>query len=157
MTMTYEQYKTERQTEFNNLPIFFAFSNEQFEKAMNERGLTSKDTDKIYRFGNTGGFYLRADAPIIKAWLHKDDPLDELMKDPDFAESAFYYEMGNHEYHINYQGDWDVCSCFGDCKYGNYKYYADYLTELGYGEEIIKAYKKAKARFLHDADENDWY
>lgn len=27
------------------------------------------------------------------------------------------YEMANHEYAINWQGNWDVLSCFGNIKY----------------------------------------
>jgi len=156
MTITYDDYKTARQKEFNELPIFFAFSNKQFEKAMNERGLTIHDTDKIYKISG-GGFYLKKDAPIIRAWLHKEDPLDELMKDADFAEGAFYSEMANHEYHINYQGDYDVCSCFKECEFVNGYGYAEYLTEAGYGKDTIDAFKRAKERFLKDADANNWY
>lgn len=131
--MTYQEYKKARQDEFNNLPIFFAFSNEQFKRAMEERGLTENDVDKVYRFGGTGGFYLKKDADVIRNFMNKPDKLNEYMKNPEFAESAFYYEMGNHEYHINWQGDWDVCSCFGDCEYSDGKTYVDYLKEIGYG------------------------
>lgn len=155
--MTYKEYKKARQDEFNNLPIFFAFSNEQFKKAMEERGLTENDVDKIYRFGDTGGFYLKKDSDVIRNFMNKPNKLNEYMKDPEFAESAFYYEMGNHEYHINWQGDWDVCSCFGDCEYSDDKTYVDYLTELGYTQEIINAFKLAKKRFHSDCIKNDWY
>src|SRR5574344_210153 len=108
--MTYEEYKNKKQEEFNDLPIFYAFSNEQFEAAMNERGLTLKDTDKIFKLGDTGGFYLKKDAEIIRAYFSKQDELSELMKDKTFATEAFLYEMNNHEYAINWQGDYDVCS-----------------------------------------------
>ena len=33
----------------------------------------------------------------------------------------------------------------------------DYLTELGYTQEIINAFKLAKKRFHSDCIENDWY
>lgn len=38
--------------------------------------------------------------------------IKEAMKDPDFAEPAFRYEMDNHEYAINWDGDDDVLGCF---------------------------------------------
>ena len=155
--MTYKEYKKARQDEFNNLPIFFAFSNEQFKRAMEERGLTENDVDKVYRFGGTGGFYLKKDADIIRNFMNKPDKLNEYMKNPEFAESAFYYEMGNHEYHINWQGDWDVCSCFGDCEYSDGKTYVDYLTEIGYTQEIINAFELARKHFHSDCIKNDWY
>lgn len=153
--MTYEEYKAQRQSEFNALPIFFAFSMEQFARAMEKRGLTVDDTDKIYRFGN-GGFYLRSDSSIIREFMNKPDPIHELMNDPEFAESAFYYEMGNHEYHINlYQGDWDVCSCFGSCDYSEEKDYRDYLKEMGYSSEVIGAFRTARDHFYADCVNND--
>lgn len=154
--MTYAEYKKARQDEFNNLPIFFAFGNEQFKRAMEERGLTENDVDKVYRLGDTGGFYLKKDADIIRNFMNKPDKLNEYMKNPEFAESAFYYEMGNHEYHINWQGDWDVCSCFGDCEYSYGKTYVDYLTEIGYTQEIINAFKLARKHFHSDCIKKDW-
>ena len=35
----------------------------------------------------------------------------------DYQKSAFLYEMYNHEYGINWQGDWDVLSVFGTVSY----------------------------------------
>lgn len=156
--ITYKQYQDQRQNEYNELPVFYAFSDDQFAKAMRERGLDPTETDKIYRLGDSGGFYLRSDAEKIRAFFNAPDRLRELMEDPGFAEDAFYYELGNHEYHINtYQGDWDVCSCFGECDFAERKTYRDYLKEIGYPESAVAAFKKARARFLRDAEENNWY
>lgn len=153
--MTYEEYKNQRQAEFDALPIFFAFSAAQFSEAMKKRGLTENDTDKICRIPG-GGFCLKTDVPKIRAFVNKPDPLRELMNDPEFAESAFYYEMGNHEYHINtYQGDWDVCSCFGSCDYEEEKDYRDYLKEMGYSPEVISAFRIARDHFYEDCVNGD--
>ena len=157
LAKTYQQYKEEKQAEFNALPIFFAFSNEQLYEEMKKHGLRKTDTDKLLRVGDTGGFFLKKDAPQIHEWLNRRDELEDLMKDPEFAESAFYYEMGNHEYHINLQADWDVCGCFGNCEYEYGKSYRDYLKEEGYGEPVVEAFAAAKQRFLADANTNGWY
>lgn len=154
--MTYTEYKNARQGEFDALPIFWAFSNKQFEEAMQERGLTMNDTDKIFSVG-AGGFALKSDKDVILAFLNKKDPLPELMKDPSFAEDAFYYEMCNHEFGINWQGSWDVCSCFGECEYSNDKGGAEYLLEMGYGQETVDAYYQAKRRYFKAAEENEWF
>ena len=164
-TMTYQEYKQKRQEEFNSLPVFFAFGNDQFREQMEKRGLTENDTDKIYSMG-MGGYFLKKDAKIVEDFYNKPDELPELMKDYDFAFSAFYYEMGNHEYHINhYQGDWDVCNCFateselpyyGDDLYGSAER-EKYFDCLKWSEETRRAYRNARSKFLHDADENDWY
>ena len=160
--MTYQEYKEKSQKEFNDLPIFFAFGNEQFKKAMEERGLTENDTDKIYRLGDSGGYYLRTDAPIIREYFKKskeDKTLEELMKDHDFAVSAFRYEMDNHEYAINYyQGDWEVIGCFSKkpLEFGDDKNYKDYLYEAGM-EDLIPWYQEARTSHFKAAEENDWF
>ena len=41
-----------------------------------------------------------------------DEYIDEALKDEEFAEAAFLYEMDNHEYAINWSGDADVLACF---------------------------------------------
>lgn len=156
----YTDIKNQRQEEFNKLPFFYAFSDKQLEDELAKRGLTlsKDDLKKVSRLDSVPGtFFLKADTQVLQEYYNRPDPMDELMKDPGFAETAFYYEMGNHEYHINWQADWDVCSCFGNCEFEEEKDYRDYLKEIGFGDEIILAYKKARARFLHDADEKGWY
>lgn len=154
--MTYKEYKEARQKEFDELPIFFAFGEKQFAEAMKQRGLKSTDTQEVYSLG-AGGYYLKKDADIIRTFFAKEDPLTELMNDVNFAESAFEYEMANHEYHINWQGDWDVCNCFGNCEYAEDKSAADYLRECGYSDLVINAFYNARRKFYKDAEENDWY
>ena len=158
--MTYQEYKKMAQKEFDDLPIFFAFSNKQLFEALEARGLTKDDTDKIYRLGDTGGFYLKSDAEIIRAYFNKDkndQTLRDLMRDHDFAVSAFRYEMDNHEYAINYyQGDWEVVGCFSkvSLKYEENKDYVDYLTEAGMAD-LIPWYKEARAS--HYEASKDWF
>ena len=155
--MTYKEWKEKEQEEFNKLPIFFAFSDKQFKEAMEARGLTLADTCKVARLGDTGGFFLKEDRQVIRDYFDKPNELLELMKDPEFAENAFLYEMGNYEYHINWQGDWDVCSCFGRCKYEDGKGGLSYLKEMGYGTETLLAYQTARQKFYKQVDEGDWY
>ena len=155
--MTYAEYKAERQKSANDLPIFFAFSSEQLEEEMNKRGLTTDDTDKIYDIGN-GGFCLKKDANTVSEWFNAKDPLDDLMKDQKFAEDAFFYEMCNHEYGINYQGDWDVCCCFGEePEFKEYKDGPTYLREMGFSDDIVAAYKNAKRKYWEEAIEKEWF
>lgn len=154
--MTYKEYRDVRQKTVNDLPIFWAFGMDQFKEQMEKRGLTADDTDKIYALGG-GGYYLRSDAKIIADFFNAKSDLPEMMKDPVFAEDAFIYEMRNREYWINDQGDWDVCSCFGGCEYKSWKEGPDYLKEIGYGDDVIAAYKSAKKKVWDAAIENDWF
>lgn len=155
--MTYQEYKDRRQQEYNALPVFYAFSNEQFEKCMKEHGVEKPYKGKVYRLGNTGGFYLKENADVIRHFFNRPSELPELMKDPAWAEDAFYEEMCNHEYAINWQADWDVCSCFCACEWSEMKTYIDYLHEAGYGEEVIQAYSNAKRKYAHMALANEWF
>lgn len=155
--MNYREYVQIRQEGISALPLFFAFGNEQFKQAMEERGLTENDTDKIYSIG-AGGYFLKKDADVVRAFFNKKDELPELMEDYDFAFDAFYYEMGNHEYHINYQGDWDVINCFYSAEWlGDGADAMDYLNKLDISNTTKQAYLNAREKFLNDANENDWY
>lgn len=77
------------------------------------------------------------------------------------AYDAFMYEMGNHEYHINYEGDWDVLSCFGlndnVCEYEDSKDVDEYMDAMGLSPVTKAAYHDARGDFLRIADEKDWY
>lgn len=152
---TYQDVSAARQAEFNELPIWWAFGQKQFDEQMTAHGLRPNETDKLYSFPG-GGFYKKEDAQIIRDFFNRKDIITELMKDPAFAEEAFYYEMANHEYHINWQGDWDVCSCFGNVEYKEGAGGLYYLTELGYGDEIKTAYRRAADKFFADAAEEEW-
>lgn len=150
--MDYKQYKKARQDEFNALPIFWAFSDEQFEQALKERGLTLDDTDKITRVF-LGGFCLKSDVQQIRDYYRKPDPLSDLMKDYDFARDAIRYEMGNHEYDYNLQADWDVCSCFGTVEYTEAPDELQrYFDELEWEPQTRRAYYDARRDYYKNMD-----
>lgn len=143
----YVEYKKARQEELNNLPIWFAYTKEQFNKEMLNRGLSpATDKDKLYRIGNNC-FYLRKDADVVEAYYNKDtrgELFKKISESKSFALDAFKYEMKNHEYPINWQGDWDVCSCFGVCEYADSKTGEDYLRELGFADHVIAIWQQAR-------------
>ena len=108
MMSEYSALKNRHQQEVNDFPFFFAFSKEQFEKGMAEFGLTPNDTDKIYKYGSTGGFYLRTDAPRLKEMFdrhdkEKQEALAADTKGNGYIYQMFLYELANHEY--GYTGD----------------------------------------------------
>lgn len=152
--ISYKEYRELKSKEVNDLPIFFAFSNEQLKEQMEKRGLKDDEYDKIYRLPIAGGFYLRADAEIIRAYFSKENELPKLLNNKRFAYQAFNYEMDNHEYAINYEGDYDVISCFFKCEYAYEKDYKDYLKECD-REDLIETY--AKARAAHFKRAQKWF
>lgn len=79
--------------------VFFAFSNEQFRKGMEKIG--ARDESELYKMGNTGGFYKKTDADIIRklfADMQKaeEDALEE--GGEEYAGQMFSYELDNHEF-----------------------------------------------------------
>lgn len=105
----YLELKNRHEKEFNEFPMFFAFSNKQFEEGMAKFGLKPDQTDMIYKFGNTGGFYLRTDSEKLKEMLtrHEAEMEEAIAADETgdgFIYDMFNYELGNHEYCIT----WDL-------------------------------------------------
>ena len=61
----YIEMKNRHQREVDGFPLAFAFNKEQFAEGMKKLGLSPNDTKKIYRLGNTGGYYRREDAESL--------------------------------------------------------------------------------------------
>ena len=96
--MNYREFKEKKQSEFNSLPLMFAFSNEQFEEG--KKKLDVKDDQELISIGG-GGFIRKADTPLLDEMIDRHNrEYEELMQDDEFVYSAFYYELGNHEYCI---------------------------------------------------------
>jgi len=153
--MTYKEYTEMKQKEVNELPLHFAFSQEQLNQELEKMGCTRDD---IVGLGFAGAFVHKKDKEAVLAYFSKKDPITDLMQNEEFAVEAFYYEMCNHEYAINWQADWDVCACFceKDPEYAEEKTYVEYLKEDG-KENLIPFYRKAKEKYMHDANENEWF
>lgn len=105
--MKYTEFKDMLQKKANDLPIIFAFSNEQLDNALYDIGLNLNDMkgDKLIMMGS-GVFCLKSDLDYVHSELNAvGDMKRDFIKDYEQAYDAFMYEMGNHEYHINWQGD----------------------------------------------------
>ncbi len=142
------QYRTLRdkqQKEVNEFPMFFAFSNKQFEEGMAKFGLTPDQTDKIYKFGNTGGFYLRTDSEKLFAMFekHEKERSEAIASDPTgegYIYEMFLYELRNHEY--GYTGDTeDTLNALGLT-----------MEEIEADERLSHGFKKAKMTIWNEGD-----
>lgn len=101
--MKYNEMKERHQKLIDELPLKFAFSDEQFEKAMIELGLTKEDTDKVVGIGG-GGFCLPETADkLIEYYKQFEKEEAKAFKGDDFLRNAFEYELANHEYIITYE------------------------------------------------------
>jgi hypothetical protein len=98
----YVEMKERHQKLIDELPLKFAFSNEQFKNAMEELGLTENDTDKVVGIGG-GGFCLPETAEkLVNYYKQFNEEEEKAFKNDDFLQSAFEYELANHEYIITY-------------------------------------------------------
>ena len=86
---------------------------------------------------------------LEKAWAEHENDFDAL-------KSAFKYEMRNHEYAINWQGNWDVLSVFGQVRYveGDYDI-ENYFDQLRFTDVQRRAYYAARSEYLREDMERD--
>lgn len=69
------------------------------------------------------------------------------LRDYEHAKDAFKYEMRNHEYAINWQGDYDVISCFARV---SYKGDGTEIDQTGWSDEIKRAYYDARREVMSE-------
>ena len=106
----YLNLQKKHQDELSAFPIAYAFNNEQLEEALKKLGAKKEECITYLGYGD---IMKKSDVPAFEAMAKRHfEELREAMKDPDFAEAAFLYEMDNHEYAINWSGEEDVLACF---------------------------------------------
>lgn len=98
--------------EIEEFPIAYAFNDKQLEEALVKLGATKDECVTIFGHGD---IVKKENAkPFIEMLKrHTKEVQEKLKADLEFAEAAFRYEMDNHEYAINWDGDDDVLRCFG--------------------------------------------
>ena len=139
----YLELKNKHEKELNEFPIKFAFGNEQFKEMMKDFGLTENDTDKIVSIG-FGGYVKKENLKAMEELFKSQaDEMKQAFNDDEFLESAFNYEMGNHEYIITYDK-------------------ADVFRALGLSikslddERVYNIFKKAENKYLEDMEKLGW-
>lgn len=135
----YLELMKKQREELNNFPIAYAFDEKQLQEALEKLGATREECVTVCGHGDV---MKRTDVPKFTQLLkrHKEE-LYELLKDEDAAEGAFRYEMDNHEYFINWDGDADVLACFNLTE--------EKLKEMGLVRAYLRA-RKAHMKFAED-------
>lgn len=103
----YDEVKERHQKRVNDFPMKFAFSDEQFNKGMEELGLKPTDTDKVYSIGG-GGFIRKTDVEkFSKMWDELRKEHNDLIKadktGEGYIKDMFVSELENHEYGYTYE------------------------------------------------------
>lgn len=146
MRTIYKEFKEIQQKETNNLPIYFAFGNEQLQERTNELGFESIDDmiKNVVGIG-AGGFCKKKDYQnIINTFKKHNEELKENLKNDEFLQSAFEYELANHEYIITYDIS-DTLRSLGIT-----------LEEYQKSERMQKLFEEAKKDYLKAMNELGW-
>ncbi len=91
--------------------------------------------------------FIRHQGELVEA-LEKR--FEETVNDYQYQKNAFLQEMRDHEYHINWQADFDTLSAFGNISWHEDDIDA-YFKELGFNEVQKKAYMAARKQVLRKA------
>lgn len=139
MRQTYLNLLEKHRKEINEFPIAYAFNEQQLKEALEKLGATKDECVTIF---NHGDIVKKENAPkFLKMLKRHVEEVKELLKNEEVAEAAFLYEMDNHEYAINWDGDDDVLRCFG--------LDFDDLKEMN----LLNAYRRARNAHMKHAEE----
>lgn len=136
----YLKMQKRHQKELEDFPIAYAFDDKQLKEALEKLGATKEECVTVFGHGD---IVKRTDAKRLVDMLERrtEELKQKLKDDLEFAEAAFLYEMDNHEYAINWDGDADVLSCFG----------LTYAELDEWGLELV--YQRAVRKHLNHAEE----
>ena len=98
---TYQGLMNRQAKEFQELPIFFAFSKKQFEDGMKSIELTVDDVKQITSI--TGGGYIKKNESYLLFEMmnrHEKELVSAMDTGYDFCFQMFSYQLSNHEYCI---------------------------------------------------------
>jgi hypothetical protein len=94
----YSDLKRDIEKKLNEVPMFFAFSDEQLYSKLEKRQLGIKD---IYRLPS-GGFIAKTDIGKYHEWLkYSESIIKEIVDSDSILLDAFKYELDNHEYFLS--------------------------------------------------------
>ena len=129
------------------ISVFFIGSDAEREHRL--RGIQS--ASMIYDERAFAYFY-PCDTEFVKRHRELCETLDtrraEAERDFEYLKDAFIYEMANHEYAINWQGNWDVLSCFGKIRYVENDDFNSYFRQLNFKPVQIKAFLAARCEYM---------
>ena len=78
--------------------------------------------------------------------------VSKLKDDLEYWIGAFYSEMWNHEYSINWQAEFDTLSAFGNLHYCGDARLEDYFDQLHFNETQRNAYYAARNKYYAECD-----
>ena len=106
LQVSYKEFKesnSKELDEFINKNCFWAFSKKQFEEKLNELNMTHEEFESNYQDFIGGGFIRRDKVEEYNTITKrmKENMHNMIFKNPEFAKSAFMYQMNNYECFIS--------------------------------------------------------
>ena len=96
--MKYSELEAAAEKRISSVPMFFAFSNEQFAEGLKKLGV---DDPKELVSIIGGGYIKKTDKHLLEeAYEENMKERKEFLADPKQLHEAFLYELGNHEHCI---------------------------------------------------------
>ena len=142
--ITYDELRAKHQEKVNSLPMYFAFSDAQFDELMQKLGYKEKEKflNDVCTIG-AGSIVLKKDLDsILKTFQENEKEMEKAFEDDDFLQSAFEFELGNHEYIITYDIT-DTLAALGI----SFKEYNENERMKKLMNQAIKNYKKEMEKF----------
>lgn len=128
----------------DHISMFFCGSDKEREKLR-------KKTENMIFSPVFFAYYYKKDSDFVKSgeellyMLEKAEPSSD---NAEYWKSAFLNEMFNHEYGINWQGDFDVCSCFGDCsRVRDFENIEELFSACNFSDTQKSAYMAARREY----------
>lgn len=95
--MNYQELSKVLQARIDELPVFFAFSDSQFDEGCKRLGVLEPKSE-LTSIG-AGGFMKKSDRHLMtEAFRLNREERDAWISDPENLKQAFEYELGNYEY-----------------------------------------------------------
>lgn len=128
----------------DHISMFFCGSDKEREKSQ-------KKTENMIFSPVFFAYYDKKDSDFVKIGEKLLSILEKAEPSADNAaywKSAFLHEMFNHEYGINWQGDFDVCSCFGNCSgVRDYENIEELFSACNFSDTQRSAYMDARREY----------
>lgn len=128
----------------DHISMFFVGSDEERERIRNK-------TNSMIFSPVFLAYYDKCDADFVRSGeglLRRLEKAAEQEKTPEYWVNAFLREMFNHEYGINWQADFDVCSCFGDCSnVRDYENIEELFNACNFSDMQRSAYMIARRKY----------
>ena len=122
-----------------------------------EREKLRKKTENMIFSPVFMAYYDKKDADFVKHGENLISTLEKAEPQKDTAEywnGAFLHEMFNHEYGINWQADFDVCSAFGDCSgVRDYEDIEELFSACNFSDVQRAAYMAARREYSKQSAE----